>query len=56
MEAAKKQGDYYYDNGEYNNAINAYQRGLTLDPSNAQLLRALRRAQTAKATEEKVNQ
>ena len=53
VEAAKRQGDNYYDNGEYDKAINAYQGGLKLDPSNAQLLQALRRAQTAKAAEEK---
>jgi tetratricopeptide (TPR) repeat protein len=53
VEAAKRQGDNYYDNGEYDNAINAYQGGLKLAPSDAQLLKALRRAQTAKATEEK---
>jgi serine/threonine-protein kinase len=56
VEAAKRQGDNYYSNGEYDNAINAYQGGLKLDRSNAQLLQALRRAQTAKAAEEKFNQ
>jgi hypothetical protein len=56
VEAAKKQGDNYYDNGEYDKAVDAYQGGLKLAPSNAQLLKALRRAQTAKAAEEKFNQ
>jgi serine/threonine-protein kinase len=56
VEAAKRQGDNYYDNGEYDKAINAYQGGLKLAPSNAQLLKALRRAQTAKAAEEKFSQ
>jgi len=56
VEAAKRQGDNYYDNGEYDKAVDAYQGGLKLDPSNAQLLKALRRAQTAKAAEEKFNQ
>jgi serine/threonine-protein kinase len=55
VEAAKRQGDIYSDNGEYNNAINAYQEGLKLDPSNPQLLQALQSAQTAKAAEEKFN-
>jgi serine/threonine-protein kinase len=56
VDAAKKQGDNYYENGKYDEAISAYQGGLNLDPSNAQLLQALRRAQTAKAAEEKFNQ
>ncbi len=56
IEAAKKQGDTYYDNGDYNHAIAAYQSGLKLAPSDNQLLKALRRAQSAKAAEEKFNQ
>jgi serine/threonine protein kinase len=56
VEKAKRQGDTYYDNGEYDNAINSYQSGLKLDPSSASLRKALRRAQTAKAAEEKFNQ
>jgi tetratricopeptide (TPR) repeat protein len=56
IEAAKRQGDNYYDNGEYDKAINAYQVGLKLAPTNAPLLQALRRAQTAKAAEVKFNQ
>jgi serine/threonine-protein kinase len=55
VEVAKRQGDNYYESGEYDEAINAYQGGLKLAPSNAQLLQALRRAQTAKAAEEKFN-
>jgi tetratricopeptide (TPR) repeat protein len=55
FQSAKSQGDNYYDKGQYDKAINAYQEGLKLDPSNAQLIKALRRAQTAKATEEKFN-
>jgi tetratricopeptide (TPR) repeat protein len=55
VDAAKRQGDNYYENGDYDGAISAYQRGLKLDPLNAQLLQALRDAQTAKAAEEKFN-
>ncbi len=55
VEAAKSQGDNYYENGEYDEAINSYQEGLKRDPPNTQLLKALRRAQTAKAAEEKFN-
>lgn len=51
-----RQGDHYYDNGEYDKAIDAYQGGLKLAPTNAPLLKALRRAQTAKAAEEKYSQ
>jgi serine/threonine-protein kinase len=54
-EAAKRQGDLYYDNGEYDKAINAYRAGLKVEPSNAQLVQALQRARTAKAAEEKFN-
>jgi serine/threonine protein kinase len=77
VEAAKRQGDLYYDNGEYDKAINSYEEGLKLDSPNSQLLKqlppgfvpddpqlkldtlllkALRRAQTAKAAEAKFNQ
>ena len=56
VEAAKNQGDRYYENGQYDNAINTYQGGLKLDPSNAQLLKALQRTETAKAAEQKFNQ
>ncbi len=55
VEAAKRQGDNYYGKGEYDKAINAYQGGLKLAPSNPQLLQALQRAQTAKAAEEEFN-
>jgi hypothetical protein len=55
VESAKTQGDIFYANGEYDNAINAYQEGLKLDPTNPQLLQALQSAQTAKAAEEKMN-
>jgi len=56
VEAAKRQGDLYYDNGEYDKAINAYRAGLKVEPSNAQLVQALQHAQTAKAAEAKFNQ
>jgi serine/threonine protein kinase len=55
VDTARTQGDHYSDNGAYNDAINAYREGLKLDPSNLQLLQGLRRAQTAKAAEEKIN-
>jgi tetratricopeptide (TPR) repeat protein len=56
VKAAKRIGDNYYESGEYDNAINTYQEGLKMDPSNAQLLQAVRRAQTAKAAEAEFDQ
>jgi len=56
VEAAKRQGDKYFENGDYVNAINAYTAGLRLAPRNAQLRQALRRAQIAQAAERKFNQ
>ncbi len=53
VEATKMIGDNYYQKGEYDKAISAYQSGLNLDPSNPQLLQALKQAQSAKAAEEK---
>jgi hypothetical protein len=56
VEDALRRGDRYYGNGAYDQAINAYQGGLNLDPSNGKILRALQRAQSAKAAEAKFNQ
>lgn len=53
--AALTQGNSYYENGDYNNAIRVYQEGLKLDPSNAQLLAVLKRAKTAQKTEASTN-
>jgi eukaryotic-like serine/threonine-protein kinase len=55
VEAAIRQGNNYYENGDYNNAIRVYQGGLKVDPANAQLLYVLRRAQHAQATEANTN-
>ena len=56
VENAKRQGDSYYDNGEYDKAISAYEAGLKVDPSNAGLRKALQRAKNGKAAEGKFNQ
>jgi tetratricopeptide (TPR) repeat protein len=56
VETAKRRGDNYYYNGEYDKAVDTYHEGLKLDPSNAQILKALQRAETAKAAEQKFNQ
>ena len=55
LNAALQQGDIYYENGQYDNAIREYEKGLKLDPSNALLRQRIRRARTAKATEESLN-
>ncbi len=54
--AAIKMGDFYYNRGEYDNAIGEYVRGLSLDPSNATLRSNLDRARKAKAAEGRVLQ
>lgn len=45
------EGDFYYENGEYDDAIKCYQRGLKFDGANVELRQKIRRAQKAKATE-----
>lgn len=54
--AAIKMGDFYFDRGEYENAINEYQQGLNADPTNRELNSKLVRARRAKAAEERLNQ
>jgi serine/threonine-protein kinase len=51
VNAAITEGDYYYDNGEYDRAISTYQGGLAADPGNAQLREKIRKAKNAKTTE-----
>jgi hypothetical protein len=51
ISAARTEGDLYFENGEYDNAISAYQNGLKADPTNAELLKKVQRARNAKATE-----
>jgi eukaryotic-like serine/threonine-protein kinase len=50
--AAVRQGDLYYQDGDYNKAIREYERGLNLDPTSALLRQKIARARRAKATEE----
>jgi serine/threonine protein kinase len=54
--AAIKMGDFYFDRGEYENAINEYQQGLNADPTNRELNSRLVRARRAKSAEERLNQ
>jgi serine/threonine-protein kinase len=49
-----KLGDFYLSRGEYDNAINEFQKGLSLDPSNSTLREKLDRARKAKAAESRV--
>ena len=56
ISAAIKLGDFFLDRGAYDNAIQEYQRGLNLDPTNAALKTSIERAQRAKAAEERLNQ
>jgi tetratricopeptide (TPR) repeat protein len=54
--AAIKMGDFYFDRGEYEPAINEYQQGLNADPTNRELKSKLVRARGAKSAEERLNQ
>lgn len=49
-----KLGEFYLSRGEYDNAINEFQKGLNLDPTNAALRQELDRAKKAKAAESRV--
>ncbi len=53
IRGATTKGDYYFERGDYDEAIRAYQVGLSQDPSNQQLLAAIERARRAKAAEAK---
>jgi tRNA A-37 threonylcarbamoyl transferase component Bud32 len=50
--AAVRQGDLFYQNGRYDNAIREYEKGLSVDPSSVVLRQKIDRAKKAKATEE----
>jgi serine/threonine protein kinase len=54
--AAIKLGDFFLDRGQYDDAIQEYRRGLSLDPSNQTLRARIARARRAKAAEERLNQ
>ncbi len=51
IKGAVTEGDFHYDNGEYDEAIKAYREGLKLDFANVILRRKIRRAEQGKATE-----
>ena len=56
INAAIKMGDFYFERGEYEKAINEFQQGLALDPSNQELRNRITRARRAKAAEDQLNQ
>jgi serine/threonine protein kinase len=56
VSAAIKMGEFYFDRGEYEKAIEEFQQGLTLDPSNQDLRMRITRARRAKAAEDQLNQ
>jgi serine/threonine protein kinase len=49
-------GNFYLDHGDYDKAIAEFRKGLRLDPSNVRLRQSLRRAQRAKAAEDRILQ
>jgi serine/threonine-protein kinase len=55
VQAALSQGMVYHDHAKYDEEIRLYTDALKLDPNNAALRKALDRARTAKAAEEKVS-
>jgi serine/threonine protein kinase len=56
VKGAVTEGDFHYDNGEYDEAIKSYQDGLKLDRANVKLRQKIQRAQKGKATEGAVKQ
>lgn len=50
---ALARGDYFFERGEYDSAIQAYEGGLAHDPSNQKLMDGIARAKRAKAAEAK---
>lgn len=53
VQAAVVRGDYYFDHGDYDAAIRAYQDGLTAAPDNQHLVSEIARARKAQAAEAK---
>ena len=51
VKGAVTEGDFHYENGEYDEAIKSYQEGLKLDRANVTLRQKIQRAQKGKATE-----
>jgi len=56
VKGAVTEGDFHYENGEYEEAIKSYQQGLKLDSANAKLRQRIQRAKKGKAAEAAVKQ
>jgi len=56
VKGAVTEGDFHYENGEYDEAIKSYLEGLKFDHANAALRKRIQRAQKGKATEDAVKQ
>jgi serine/threonine protein kinase len=56
VKAALAMGNLYYDRGDYDSAINEFQKGLRADPSNSVLQGRIQAAKRAKAAEERLRQ
>jgi tetratricopeptide (TPR) repeat protein len=56
VNASIKMGQFYFDRGEYEKAIEEFEQGLALDPSNSQLRSNIARAKKAKQAEDLLNQ
>ena len=56
VNAALKMGQFYFDRGEYEKAIEEFDQGLALDPSNSELRSSIARARKAKQAEDLLNQ
>jgi tetratricopeptide (TPR) repeat protein len=56
VNASIKMGQFYFDRGEYEKAIEEFEQGLALDPSNSQLRSNISRAKKAKQAEDLLNQ
>jgi serine/threonine-protein kinase len=55
INAALKMGQFYFDRGEYEKAIEEFEQGLSLDPSNQELRNRVARARKAKQAEDLLN-
>jgi len=56
VNAAIKMGEFYFDRGEYEKAIEEFEQGLALDPTNQELRSRVARARRAKSAEDLLNQ
>jgi serine/threonine-protein kinase len=55
IKAAISMGEFYFDHGDYDKAIDEFQQGLAIDPANMDLKSRISKAKRAKAAEEQLN-